>query len=348
VVQAEIAKEVAEALKVELRATEESRLESRPAVRPDSYLAYMKALTILHTYSRASLQAAKAQFELAISLDPNNAAAYAGLANATRRLGIWFTDDSQRDWLDISERLVRRAIEIDPNLAEAHSSLAFLLFKQYDWSGAEKEYELAQSLDPSAAETHNLYAQALANKARADDAVVQYKLAEAADPLWPTNLLLFARLLAWLGHVDEALVRIQKVGELNPGSQDYHYARFECYLASGDLQEALKELNLSVELEAEPRLKPIHRAMYYALSGESEKSRALLRHEERLPLFGQIPVYVAWIYAELGDLDETFRWLEKAFLSHNLPISEFQLDPRLAHVRADPRFQALLRKMNFA
>ena len=347
-VQTELAGQVAAALKIELRPAEEARLESRPMVRPDSYLAYLKGRTIDRDLSRTALEAAKTHFELAISIDPRNAAAHARLANATRRLGIWYTNVSRSEWVEQSRRLVHRAIELDPNLAEAHSSLAFLLFKDYDWAGAEREYKLALAIDPSSAEAHNLYAQALTNEARADDAFVEYELAEAADPLWTTNLFLFARLMIWLGRLDEALVRIRKLGELKQGGQEYHSGLFEYYLAQTDLPEALKELNLVDELETEPRWKPIHRAWYYALSGEKEKSRALLHHEESLPSFGQSPVYVAEAFAELRDLDECFRWLDKAYLSHNLPISEFQLDPRLAHVRADPRFQVLLKRMNLA
>ncbi len=347
-VQAEIAKQVAEALKVELGATEEARLGARRSVRPDSYLAYLQGRTLQHSPSRVSLEAAKDRFELAISLDSHNAAAHAGLANTLRMLGIWYTDASRTDWVEHSRRLALRAIELDPNLAEAHLSLVMIFWRDWDRISAEKELKLALSLDPSYALAHNLYAQHLASQIRVDEALREFALAEAADPMWTQNLWLFAWVLILLGRLDEALVKLRKVGESEPSGWRHPSGLAAYYLARSDLAQALKEIQLYEERSPEPRFKPIIRAWGYALSGEKEKARALLRHEETLPEFGQIPLLAARICAELGDLEDCFRWLDKGFRSHNLPIWIFRLDPRTARVRDDPRFRALLEKMKLA
>ena len=190
-VQTEIAKQVAEALKIQLRATETARLNVRPKVRPESYLAYLKGRTLHQDPTQASLEAARAQFDLAIALDPNNAAAYAGSANVIRKLGIWFTDASRTDWVEDVARAAARAIELDPDLAEAHLALALMHSHHRDPTGSEKELELA--LDPSYAEAHWVLAQVLASKARVDEALQEFALAEAADPLWLQNLCGFSR-----------------------------------------------------------------------------------------------------------------------------------------------------------
>jgi adenylate cyclase len=347
-VQTEIAKEVAGALKIQLRATETARLDARPKVRPESYLAYLKGRTLQQDPSQSSLEAAKGQFELAISLDPTNAAAHAGLANAIRKLGIWFTDASRTEWVDRVARLVARAIELDPNLAESHLSWALIHWRNRDSTAVEKELELALALDPSYAEAHWVYAQFLASRARVDEALQEFALAEAADPLWPHNLWPYTLYLIWNGRFDEALVKIRKLGELAPSLWLYHQTLATYHLARSDLPGALEALRRAEELVEEPRWKPVQRAMYYALSGEKEQARALLRNEDALPAFGQIPVWVAGVYAELGDLDECFRWLDKAFMNHNLPMFLFRSDPRRENVRSDPRFQALLKRMNLA
>ena len=347
-VQSELAKEVADALKIELRTTEAARLESRPAARPDSYLAFLKGRSLLHSHTKASLEAAKEQFELAISLDSNNAVAHAALATVMFELGIWYTDVSLTEWEKNVRRLVDRAIELDPDLAEAHQVLATLHWRVNEFPAMEKELRVALTLDPSYALAHNRLAQCLQMEARTDEALQEFTLAEAADPLWLDNLRNFAPALIWLGRLDEALLKIQKIGKLQPDGRSFHGALATYYLARSDLAQCLHELERSEELEVEPRYKPMLRAMYYALSSEKEKARALLKREETLPEFGQISTFIAQTYAELGDLDECFGWLDKAFLAHNLPIAGFRLSPRLEHVRSDPRFQVLLKKMNLA
>jgi adenylate cyclase len=347
-VQTEIAKQVADALKIELRPTETARLDARPKVRPESYLAYLKGRTLQQDPSQTSLEAARRQLELAISLDPNNAAAHAGLANVIRKLGIWFTDASQTDWTKEMERSVARAIELDPNLAEAHLSLALIHWRNFEPNEAEKEEELALALDPSYAEAHWVYAQILGAKGRFDETLREFSLAEAADPLWAQNLWLYSLALIWRNQLDEAFVKIQKMGKLSPPSWLHPEVLATYHLARSDLPRSLEAIRQAEELVEEPRWKPVFRALYYARSGEKDKARTLLQNEVESLGFGQIPPFVAGIYAELGDIDECFHWLDRALASHNLPMILFRMDIRYENVRADPRFQVLLKKMNLA
>ena len=347
-VQADVAKQVAEALEVSLRAAEEARLETRPAVRPDSYLAYLKGRTMLHTTSIDSLKEAKEQFELAISLDPNNAAAHSGLADATRLMGWWHPDAPHAVWDETSRRLAARAVELDPNLAEAHASLALVLWDDYDYVAAEKEIQRALSLNPSYSLAHNAYANILQDEARVDEALRELTLAEAADPLWFHNLGHLIVLLLWMGKFDEALVKIQRVGELKPSSSDYYLDLAYYYLQRSDLEACAKEYNRYMETDAEPRWKRLNLAVHLALSGEKEQARDLLRREESLPGSHEVDWAVAYTYAELGDLDECFRLLEMMVARHEVALQRWRLDPRLEHVRKDPRFQLLLKKMNLA
>ena len=347
-VQTEIAKRVAKQLKVNVWAAEEARLEGRPAVRSDSYLAYLQGRTLLHGVDRASLERAKEQFELAISLDPKNAAAHSGLADVTRMTGWWYPGIPRAKWSESSRRLTTRAIELDPNLAEAHASLASTLWDNYEWAPAEKEFQRALSLNPSYSLAHVWYAALLKDEARPNEALQEHALAEAADPLWTFNLDRMADLLIWLGRLEAALAKTQRIGELEPDSLDYHAALARYYLALPDLGRCAQELHRVEELEPDPRWKSLYRAWYYAVSGKKEEARSVLRHEEPLPEFGQITANIARVYAELGDSDECFRLLERASDSHTLPIQQFRLDPRLEAIRADPRFPVLLRKMNLA
>jgi len=347
-VQTEIAKRVARQLKVNVRAAEQARLEARSPVRPDSYLAYLKGRTLLHTASKTSLEAAIGEFERAIALDANNAAAHSGLADAIRWKGWWYPDVSRAKWEGTSRRLTARAIELDPNLAEAHVSTALALWDDFEYVAAEKELQLALSLNPSYSFAHNAYASILEDEARTDEALLEFTLAEQADPLWVLNLYHFAHLLIWIGRLDEALAKIRKIGELDPEGSGYHGCLFSYHLARSDREAALQEIRRYEELHPEPREKEVLQAAYYAVSGEKEQAIALLRHEETLPDRPQGAQHVAQVYASLGDLDECFRWLAKAIGSHYITLQPWRLDPRLEPVRNDPRFPSLLKKMNLA
>jgi len=345
-IQAEIAKQVADALRLELRPADEARLESRLTVRPESYLAYLRGLTLLRDTSAASLEAAQRQFEIAISLDPTNAGAYGSLAIATWFFALWCIDPSRTDWVDKLRTSASRALELDPNHPEAHVGMAAVLFREQDYAGMEREFKLAISLSPSYALAHDQLAQILSFVGRPEEALPEFRLAEAADPLWLWNLYNMAYLLIQLRRLDEAWMILEKVRTIAPSDPAFHLALGEYYFARTETSKGIEEWGRAEDLTPEVREKRITRAWILARSGYTEKAREMLQHEETLPLFGQIPTNVAQIYAELGDLDECFRWLDKSFAVHDLPIMVIRYDPRYENIRRDPRYQVLLEKMN--
>jgi adenylate cyclase len=347
-VQSEIAKRVMEALKIKLRVAAAERLDARPTVRPDSYLAYLRGRKALLSKSKSSLAEAKEQFELAIVLDPRNAGAHSGLADVTRLAGWHHAGIPRRRWDESGRRSATRAVELDPNLAEAQASLGLILWDDMEYAAAEEKFRLALSLNPSYSLCRYWYAALLEEEVRPEEALQQHALAEAADPLWPANICLATELLIWLGRLDEALIKLQKLGDLAPLSEAYHLALSRYYLARAKLEPCLAELKRSAELEPEPRWRPLHRARYLALSGNKDAARVLLRREDTLPEFPHGDWAIALVYAELGSLDECFHWLAKALDSSSLPLQHLRLDPRLEGVRSDRRFRELLTKMRLA
>ena len=345
-VQTELARQVAEALKIELRPLEGVRLGATPVVRPDSYLAYLKGRTLLHNYSKDSLEAAKAQFELAIALDPGNAAAHSGLADVTRATGWWFAGVPRAKLDEAGRRLAARAIELDPNLAEAHASLGLLLWDDFEYAEAEGEIKLALSLNPSYSLAHNWYAALLGDQGRVDEALQEFTLAEAADPLWALNINQLAHVLIWRGRLEEAHAKIERLNELQPDSKWYHFALARYALARSDVTASIQELHRYIELEPEPRTRSIAQANLHALSGEKEQARTLLRREESIPGSPPDLLSIAYVYAELGDLDDCFRLLDRTVAEHTIALQRWRLDPQLERVRTDPRFPVLLKKMN--
>jgi adenylate cyclase len=351
-VQTELAKQVAESLKIELRATEVARLEERPATRTDSYLAYLKGRSLMRDASsgdsRGSASAAIAQFELAISLDGRNAAAYAGLADA-HRYRVYTSEGEIRATSDRAGRqAVARALELDPNLAEAHASLALIIWDDYEYLTAEKEYLFALSLNPSNSFAHCFYGVLLQDEGRIDDALREHRLAEATDPLWSENLLFLSRLLGWMGRLDEALVKVQKIGELAPDSNSHRFALLWYYLARSDAESFGTVMDRLVEGVRHPRAGPAGQALKYALAGQKERARAILEEEDTLPEYIPDESICAMASAEIGDLDRCFRWMNKACENHALMLQPFRVDPRFGAVRRDPRFSLLLKRMHLA
>jgi adenylate cyclase len=346
-VQADIANQVADALKTHLRAAETAPFPGKPGVRPESYLAYLKGRSSLRDSSEASLKEAKTQFMLAISLDPENAAAHSGLAYATRMSGWFYSPGAEHEWEPTSRRLAMKAVELDPNLAEAHSSLALILWDDCKYGDCEREYTLALSLNPSDSFARVAYAFVLEDEGRAEEALLQLTLAREADPLWTDPLFHSARLLGWLRRFDEALAHIQKLGELTPDGHAYHSALAEYYLARSEIPAAITEMERAQTSERSPRWKTARAAFIHALAGKREEARAIISHEETLPRFPFTAWAFAIVCAELGDLDGAFRWLERA-RNPSLPLQAFRLDPRLESMRSDPRFAAVLRSVNLA
>jgi adenylate cyclase len=349
VVQSEVATQVAEALKIELRESEATRLEARSEVVPDSYLAYLKGRTLLHTLHRESARAAKEQFERAISLDPQNAAAYSGLADAIRLLG-WQEGATvpKEEWEAAGRRAAARAIELDPGLAEAHASLAIILWDDRDYAGAERELRLAVSISPSYSMAHHWYGVILLDEGRGEEAIQELRLAEGADPLWPLNLNYIAWTLIFLGRLDEALLAIRRLAEVAPDSSMVHGALARYQLARSDTDACLKELKLWEEREEIPRLRSTIQAVYYAIAGETEKANALLRTEEEQPGKSPNSMIVVFAYCELGDIDGCIRHLEKEMRYSTPAFQLTRMDPRFEPLRRDPRFPKILKAMGLA
>ncbi len=350
-VQGEIAKRVAEALRIGLREAEEARLESRPRVKPESYLAYLKGRALMHVTSKDRLAGAREQFELALSLDPSNAAAYSGLADAMRMVGWWHSDIPRAEWEANCNRLVTRAIELDPNLAEAHASLALGLWDEYNYQAAEQEFKRALSLNPSYAAAHWGYGMILEDEGRADEALIELRLAEEADPLSALVLFLITEALIWARRLDEARVRIQRARELEPTGRMYHQLLASYHLAKGEVEASVEELRQAHEVNPDEVAEPIRNLQgshLLALGGEKEKARTLLKTIEDARPSPSLAHHIAWVYAELGDLDGCFRWLEKAVEDHSIALQRWRLDPRREHVRSDPRFHAMMKRMNLA
>jgi adenylate cyclase len=346
--QSEMAKHVADALKIRLLPPEEVRLESRRLPRPDSYLEYLQGRTSLHGSSLETTRAARQHFERAIQLDEQNAAAHAGLADLLVTYGAFYRILPEPERRAESRRHAAKAIELDPNLSEAHASLGLVLCEEYDYAGAERELTRALSLNPSSAWARGCYASVLADQGRTEEALREYDLAERLDPLSGIILQSQLGLLIDLRKLEAAEVQLEKLGRVDNFGLLYHNARGNLALAQGREDVYLQELDWLAE-RAPGRHEPAAAyAIHYARIGDGDAARERLRPLETLPEPSRPDLQIAMTYASLGDLDACFRWLNTAVENRKMSIVPFRFNPLLAQVRDDPRFELLLKRMHLA
>ncbi len=345
-IQTEVAKRVAEVLKIKMGKAEERRIQERPAVHPDSYLAYLKGRSLLAAgWSEEGFQGAKAQFELAIEIDPSNARAHSGLADAVTYLAWGRYNSMPWNWYRTSRAQVQRALQLDPDLAEAHNSLATILWDDWDWAGAERELKAAISANPSSAESHHTYGSFLMDLGRHEDALHEFVLAEESDPNSILILGEYVGYLIALRRLGEAQIKLDKLRQLTGESRHYLMGLGYIHFASSEFPQAVEATDRLYAISPEPAL--FQRVFIYAVARESEKARKAIEEREHLPK--EIPLSeLAMLRGVMGDLDECFRLLEKAWEQHTIGLQLLRSEPALERVRNDPRFGQLLKKMNLA
>jgi len=348
-IQSEVCRQVADALKVKLGPVELNRIEERPAVNPESYLAYLKGRALLlSSWAEEPFRQAKEQFDRAIALDPTNARAFAGAARARRNLARGWDPDTQETRATI-QAFTDRALELGPNLAEVHLLRSGITS---DWSESERELKIALSIDPSFAEAHWYYASFFAAHGLIEEMLREYGLAEQLDPLSILIQIQHVAVLSQLRRSEEARKLADNIGRLAPDSPNHHTALAWSAYAVGDYPRSLDEWAKVGPNDHRPWQSwvPI---WSYALMGEREKARGMLervRRGKRDPgvEWSDAAEFTVMAYALLGEYDEAFRIMNEAVERGDLSVDQLRCEMGLESFRKDPRFQTVLKRMSLA
>jgi len=345
-VQSDVARRIAKELKIKSGAIAHRPIEEGPSVRPDSYLAYLKGRALFQSeVSPANYQDSRKQFETALALDPNNARALSGLADVTRYIHYFNFDTPVADWDERSRSYVARAIELDPNLAEAHCTLASILWDDFEYAEAEKEFRRSLTLNPSYSQARQWYAAFLMDEGRTSEALQELRLAEEVDPLSKQAAWWHILLLGILRQTDEVQPRLERLRNLDEGGAVYYGALAYFHFARGEFPEALRASARQVELD--PFSAHTGYGLILAAMGEKEKARQWILEQEAGPVKPTLSD-LATMYAAIGDLDSCFRHLESALAHHDVSLQILRNEPAFEPMRRDPRFLAVLKKMNLA
>ena len=346
-VQDEVTRSIAEQIGLNLTRENRARLASTKPVDPGAYENYLKGRYYFNQRTQDALNKSIASFQEAIATDPAYAPAYSGLAQAYAMLGFRGGLPS-KDALSSAKKAALKAIELDDSLVEPHASVAFIAETfEWDWAAAEREYRRALELGPGDAQTHNWYAGYLTYTGRFDEGIAEAKRARELDPLsLPINNALAGRLLAGTRY-DEAVRQVQATLELDTHYAPAHQTLGWVYLHAGKQNEAIREFQSALALSgaADTDIQ-LDLGFAYAVSGKRDEARAILTQVERQHQQGVVPAAsVAVLYVALGQSDEAFAWLEKAYAERDPQLTYLKAGRRFEPLRDDPRFKQLLRRV---
>lgn len=344
-----MAGQLADGLILDLTGAERERLMKRYTQNADAWQAYLRGRYLWNRRTAETHQKAIDEFEQATRIDPHYALAYAGLADAYALLGPNPNRVMPRaDAMARARAAALKAIELDSGLAEAHTPLAFILM-HYDWNlaEAEKEFQRALSLNPSYATAHQWHAVNLLAMGRIQAAIEELKAAGALDPASLIITADLAETYIYAGRPADAEHAARRVLDLDPG-----FTLGRRWLALSLTSERRYAEAIAI-LEGEPSANdPDSVAILvnvYAAAGRAGDARRTLDRLLRLNADDyEIAFSLAESYASLGDVDQTVRWLEKAFAERSGSLLLLNLDPSFAPVRADPRFLALSDRVGVA
>jgi TolB-like protein/DNA-binding winged helix-turn-helix (wHTH) protein/Flp pilus assembly protein TadD len=349
-VQAEVARSIAEQIEVSLTPEDRARLASTHPVDPEAYENYLKGRYYFNQRTADALNKSIASFQQAIAKDSDYALAYSGLADAYAMLGFRGGFPS-KDALSHAKTAALKAIELDDTLAEPHASLAFIAeTHEWDWTTAKREYKRALELNPGDARAHNWYAGYLTYVGRFEDGISEAKRARELDPLsLPINNALAGRLLAG-SHYDEALRQVQETLELDAHFAPAHQTLAWVYLHSGKKQEAIREFQNALQLSGTDDTDlELDLGFAYAVTGKQDEARRILAKLEKLHEQGVVPSgSVAILHGALGESNEAFAWLEKAYEEHDPQLTYIKAGRRFEPLRKDPRFGQFVHRVGLS
>ncbi len=346
--QAELAAAIASAINVQLTPGEQTRLSTAPSVNPEAHDAYLKGRYFFNRPSDENLQKAIAQFDAAVKLSPAFAPAYSGLSDAYTWAAYNEGFIRAMDAKPRAKEAAERAVLLDSMSAEAHTSLGvFKAWFEYDWEGSERELRRAIALNPSYAYAHDQLNQMLGLIGRFDEAIAEGQRAMALDPLSPAIMSDLAMTMVYAGKAASALELARKAADLD--STFFFPVQDEGVLAlqTGNFREAIAKFERARALGAPP-FTTAYLAYAYGMSGDRSRAMATLEQLKKMSPGGEVaPFNLALVYLGLGDRTRTLDSLEQAYAANSELLVWLKIDRIYDPLRSEPRFIALMKRLNF-
>jgi eukaryotic-like serine/threonine-protein kinase len=349
VLQAEIAGELTDALRLRLSRDEAKRLGKRHTINAEAYQLYLRGRYFLNNRTGDSLRNAQTLFERAIAEDPRYALAHAGLADCCALIAVSHRAASVGTLVEYARGAALNALRLDEGLAEGHASMAFIKFRfDWDWIGAEAEFTRALDLNAGHAPSRQWYAMFLASRARFDEALAQMKRALELDPLSLVIQTGIGRILHFAGRFKEAIDQFEHVLQTNSQFGQAHIDLALTQLAREALKAARTELDLAEELLGEVSTVLLLRACCAVREGRLDDGRAGFRELRARYDRGTAGADdLAMLAAVLGDWQEAITWLTEACAQRAPFLGYVDVEPAMSALLQDAACRALLRRHGF-
>ena len=346
--QTEVANKVVQALKTTLSPGERTRLQVEPPANTEAYQLYLKGRFYFGKLVEQETWKAIGYYQQAVELDPNYAAAYAGLARAYRSLSVYGRVSPEETYPKAKEYALR-ALELDESLAGAHHAMGLLCFMEWNWESARKEFERAVELEPNNADIRGGYAGYFWFTGQGNDAVAQQTRAVELDPLDVGAHQNLGEALYYARRYDESIKASLETIDMDPNFPQTHMFLGMACAAKGMKEEAVKALDRDMEISGgkKPEIDSWI-AIGYATAGDTARAREIYASmvERRTSDFvSEFPL--ACTCFVLGDIDRGFEWLEEGYERRDPRMSFLKIHPACDGVRADPRYTYWLKKRGF-
>jgi serine/threonine protein kinase/tetratricopeptide (TPR) repeat protein len=347
-VQEEIAGDIYGRLRPKLDGEEVRRVAKRPTEDAEAYQFYLQGLFYWNKWTEADFKKAADYFTQAVQKDSRYALSYAGLADTYSILGTAGYLSPTEAWPK-AKAAAMQALDIDDTLAEAHTSLGLVKeYYEWDWTGAEKEFKRAIELNPNSANAHLWHGDFLSNTGRLDDGMRETKRAKDLDPL---SLIINTK-LGWQFYLssqdDQAVEQLRKVLEIDQKFAPARRILEGVYSQMGKQKEAVAERERFVSLLGSPELAASIEEDF-SKSGYNGVLQSWLDGLTEISKHGYVSSYdIAQIYARMGEREKTVIWLEKAYDEHDSGLVSLGVDPLFKSVRSDARFHSLLKRLGLS
>ncbi|HEU4391482.1 MAG TPA: tetratricopeptide repeat protein [Blastocatellia bacterium] len=344
-----ISRQMVEALLLKLTGEEQDRVTKHYTEDTEAYQLYLKGRYFQDKKTPEGWKKSIDYFQQAIEKDPKYSLAFAGLADSYAGLSIR-ADMHPQDSAKKERAAAMHALQLDDTIAEAHASRARVIYRyDWDWAGAESEFKRAFELSPNNSLAHQNYSNFLTAMGRHQEAISEIKRARELEPISVSVNVLVARALYFAREYDEAIEQCQKNLEMDPNFGESHLFLGRSYKEKRMYEEALAELQKARDLlrgSAEVLSLIGHT---YAVSGRHVEAQKVLQELQGQSKQRYVsPYHIAMVYAGLGEQDEAFQWLEKAYEDRESRMTILKFVPEFDSLRKDSRFADLVKRVGLA